>query len=93
MNICKNVDENNVPYYAASFSKDSDEFIYDNELLILKSIALRAVNLGLPEVDRREADYQDKLDKCVSKDGGNMKYNVHSEVLVNKTTQVLWSPY
>ena len=92
-NICKNVDSNNVPYYADAFSKDSDEFIYDDELLILKSIALRAVNLGFPEADRREADYQDKLDKCVSKDGGNMKYNVHSEVLVNKTTPVLWSPY
>lgn len=92
-NICKNVDANNVPYYADTFSKDSDEFIYDNELLILKAIALRAINLGFDEADRREADYQDRLQKCVAKDGGNMKFNVHAESFVNKTTPVMWSQY
>ena len=89
--ICKNVDANNNVYYSETFSKDTDEFIYDDELLILKAIALRAVNLGFPEADRRESDYQDKLEKCVTKDGGNMKFNVYEEVLVNKTTPVLWS--
>jgi hypothetical protein len=92
-NICKNFDANNNVYYSDHFEKDTDEFIYDNELLILKSIALRAVNLGLPEAERREADYVDKLEKCMAKDGGNMKFNLYAETLVNKTTPVLWSQY
>lgn len=92
-NICKNYDASNNLYYADAFSKDSDEFIYDNELLILKAIALRAVNLGFPEAERREADYQERLAKCVAKDGGNMKFSLYETNFVNKTTPVLWSQY
>jgi len=92
-NIAKYVDADNNVTYLPEFTHDTDEFVYDNELLILKAIALRSVNLGFPDADRREADYQDRLAKCVAKDGGNMKFNLNGEVLVNKTTPVLWSQY
>lgn len=92
-NICKNVDANNNVYYSDVFEHDDDIFVYDDELLILKALALRAVNLGLPEAERREADYQERLAKCVAKDGGNMKFSLYETNFVNKTTPVLWSQH
>lgn len=75
------------------FTENDDTFVLADELLILKAIALRAVNLGLPEADRREADYQNLLSLETTNDGANVKFNLFEEGLTNKTTPDEWSVY
>jgi hypothetical protein len=87
----KNVDENNVVTYLEMFEHDNNEYLLDNELLILKAIALRAKNLGLPEAQLRENDYQERLQSRMAKDGGNIKFNMYEQPIINKTTPVEWS--
>ncbi len=73
------------------FTSNEDTFLLNDELLILKAIALRAVNLGLPEADRREADYQAFLNIEMNNDGANVDFNLFESGLVNKTTPDDWS--
>lgn len=73
------------------FTSNEDSFLLDDELLILKAIALRAVNLGLPEADRREADYQTFLSIVMNNDGANVDFNLFDAGLTNKTTPDDWS--
>ncbi len=73
------------------FTSNEDTFLLDDELLILKAIALRAVNLGLPEAERREADYQTLLSIEMNNDGANVDYNLFEEGFANKTTPDDWS--
>lgn len=75
------------------FTNNEDTFLLNSELLILKAIALRAINLGLPEADRREADYRDMLAQEMTNDGANVNYNLFEECLTNKTTPDDWSSY
>jgi hypothetical protein len=79
--------------YKQVFSDNNDTFVLSDELLILKAIALRAVNLGLPEVDRREADYQRFLTLEMTNDGANVEYNKFEKGFANKTTPEDWSIY
>ena len=81
--------ENNVT--KEYFTSNEDTFLLNNELLILKSIALRAVNLGLPEAERREADYQTLLSIEMNNDGANVNYNLFETGFTNKTTPDDWS--
>lgn len=74
-----------------TFTSNEDQFMLNDELLILKAIALRAVNLGLAEADRREADYQSFLQAETVNDGANVQYNIFDGELVNKTTPSDWS--
>lgn len=76
-----------------TFTNNEDTFLLSDELLILKAIALRAINLGLPEADRRENDYQTFLALETTNDGANVKYNKYEEGFVNKTTPDDWSIY
>ena len=75
------------------FTQNDDTFLLNDELLILKAIALRAVNLGLPEVDRREAEYQKFLTLEMNNDGANVQYNMFEKGFANKTTPEDWSIY
>lgn len=75
------------------FTDNNDVFLLNNELLILKAIALRAVNLGLPEADRREAQYQKFLTLEMNNDGANVQYNMFEKGFANKTTPDDWSVY
>lgn len=75
------------------FSNNDDTFVLSDELLILKALALRAVNLGLPEVDRREQDYRDFLAIEMANDGANVEYNRFEKGFANKTTPEDWSVY
>lgn len=91
-NIAKN--NNSGSYvYKSSFSDDNDQFILDDELLILKAIALRAVNLGFPEAAQRENDYKTRLQMCMAKDAANMIYGLCEPEIYNKTTNTQWSVY
>ena len=75
------------------FTDNNDVFLLNDELLILKAIALRAVNLGLPEADRREAQYQKFLALEMNNDGANVQYNMFEKGFANKTTSEDWSVY
>lgn len=75
------------------FTQNEDTFLLSDELLILKALSLRAVNLGLPEADRREADYRDLLTIEMNNDGANVQYNLFEEGFANKTTPEDWSVY
>jgi hypothetical protein len=75
------------------FTQNEDTFLLSDELLILKALSLRAVNLGLPEADRREADYRNLLTIEMNNDGANVQYNLFEEGFVNKTTPEDWSVY
>lgn len=75
------------------FSANTDSFILPDELLILKALSLRAVNLGLPEAERREQDYRDLLALETTNDGANVDFNLFEKSLVNKTTPDDWSIY
>lgn len=87
----KYTDSNGVVTYKENFSNDDDTYLLDNELLILKAIALRAKNLGLPEAQLREQDYQERLESKMVKDGGNIQFNMFSHPYINKTTPVDWN--
>lgn len=86
--ICKN---NDTGVYSDVFTTDDDRFLMKDELLILKAMALRAVDLGLPEVQQREADYQKMLDLEMNSDGANVKFNKYNLGFFNKTTPSEWS--
>lgn len=75
------------------FTQNDDTFLLSDELLILKALSLRAVNLGLPEADRREADYRNLLTIEMNNDGANVQYNLFEEGFANKTTPEDWSVY
>ena len=75
------------------FTQNEDTFLLSDELLILKALSLRAVNLGLPEADRREADYRNLLTIEMNNDGANVQYNLFEEGFDNKTTPEDWSVY
>lgn len=75
------------------FTQNEDTFLLSDELLILKALSLRAVNLGLPEADRREADYRNLLTIEMNNDGANVQYNLFEEGFANKTTPEDWSIY
>ena len=77
--------------YKYNISNDDDEFLLDNELLILKALALRAINLGLPEAQLRDQDYRERLEAKMVKDGGNIKFNMFVQPFINKTTPVEWN--
>ena len=87
----KHVDENNVVTYKETFTHDYDEYLLDDELLILKALSLRAKNLGLPEAPLREQDYQERLESKMVKDGANIKFNQFVHPFINKTTPVEWN--
>lgn len=75
------------------FTQNEDTFLLSDELLILKALSLRAVNLGLPEADRREEDYRNLLTIEMNNDGANVQYNLFEEGFANKTTPEDWSVY
>ena len=75
------------------FTQNEDTFLLSDELLILKALSLRAVNLGLPEADRREADYRNLLTIEMNNDGANVQYNLFEKGFANKTTPEDWSVY
>ena len=75
------------------FTSNEDTFLLADELLILKAIAIRAVNLGLPEADRRESDYRNLLALEMTNDGANVRYNMFEQSVINKTTPEDWSIY
>ena len=75
------------------FTQNEDTFLLSDELLVLKALSLRAVNLGLPEADRREADYRNLLTIEMNNDGANVQYNLFEEGFANKTTPDDWSVY
>lgn len=75
------------------FTQNDDTFLLSDELLILKALSLRAVNLGLPEAERREADYRNLLAIEMNNDGANVQYNLFEEGFANKTTPDDWSVY
>lgn len=79
--------------YKEYFTQNEDTFLLSDELLILKALALRAVNLGLPEIDRREDDYQRFLALETTSDGANVQYNMFEKGFANKTTPEDWSIY
>lgn len=87
----KNVDSNGVVTYKEYFTRDDDTYLLDDELLILKAIALRAKNLGLEEAPLREQDYQERLESKMVKDGGNIQYNQFVHPFINKTTPIEWN--
>lgn len=90
-NMVKYKDSQNVTQYKGSFTDDADEFVLDDELLILKALALRSLNLGFPDAEQRERAYQLRLEMQMTKDGAMMKYSLNGEGFFNKTTPVLWS--
>ena len=90
-NVVKNVDADGVVTYRPNFEHDDDTYLLDDELLILKAIALRAKNLGLPEMTLREQDYQERLQSKMVKDGGNIKFNMFEHPFINKTTPIEWN--
>lgn len=75
------------------FTDNNDTFVLCDELLILKAIALRATNLQLPEVERRNADYREFLALEMTNDGANVQYNMFEKGFANKTTPEDWSIY
>ena len=75
------------------FTSNEDTFLIADKLLILKAIAIRAVNLGLPEADRRESDYRNLLALEMTNDGANVRYNMFEQSVINKTTPEDWSVY
>lgn len=83
--ICKNRSE-----YKPHFTDDFDEFLLNPELLILKSIALRAVNLGFEEAGARDADYRTALTLEMATDGANVYYNKFETEFEIKTTPRDW---
>ena len=87
----KYLDSNGEEAYKETFTNDNDEYVLDDELLILKAVALRAKNLGLPEATLREQDYQERLESKMVKDGGNIKFNMFEKPFINKTTPVEWN--
>ena len=87
----KVVSDSGLVTYKETFTSDDDEYALDNELLILKMLALRAKNLGLPEAPLREQDYQERLESKMVKDGGNIKFNMFVQPFINKTTPVEWN--
>ena len=87
----KYTDSNGNVTYKETFSNDEDTYLLDDELLILKAIALRAKNLGLPEAPLREQDYQERLESKMVKDGGNIMFNMYDHPFINKTTPIEWN--
>jgi len=87
----KNIDTNGVVTYKQTFTHDDDTYLLDDELLILKALSLRAVNLGLQEAPAREADYQSRLESRMVKDGGNIEFNMFEYPVINKTTPLDWN--
>lgn len=83
--ICKNRDE-----YKSHFTDDFDEFLLNPELLILKSIALRAINLGFEDASVRDSDYRTALTLEMSTDGANVYYNKFGTEFEIKTTPKDW---
>lgn len=79
--------------YRDHFAKDTDKFVLDDELLILKSMSLRAVNLGLSEAQQREAAYLSRLEKKMANDGGLYRGNIFETQDFNKTTPIDWGVY
>ena len=87
----KNVASDGTVTYKDYFTSDDDTYLLDNELLILKALALRAINLGLPEAQLRDQDYRERLENKIVRDGGNIKFNMFVKPFINKTTPVEWN--
>lgn len=87
----KEVSESELVTYKPTFTLDTDEYVLDDELLILKMMSLRAKNLGLPEMQMREQDYQERLESRMVKDGGNIQFNQFEHPFINKTTPIEWN--
>lgn len=83
--ICKNRNE-----YKPHFTDDFDEFLLNPELLILKSIYLRSVNLGFEDAGMRDSDYRTALTLEMNTDGGNVYFNKFGEDFGIKTTPKDW---
>lgn len=77
--------------YSDRLTDNTDEFVLSDELLILKAIMLRAVNLGFPEAAQRESNYLKQLEQEMADDGANVLFNTASSGFINKTTPVEWS--
>jgi hypothetical protein len=80
--------------YKQYSDNDQDEWLLDNELLILKAIELRAINLGLvSEVPNRTAQYINRLNQCIQTDSAKLNRNILGGDLVNKTSSPEWNIY
>jgi hypothetical protein len=75
------------------FSADADEFLLDNELLILGAMVARSIELEFEDEPKREQIYLDALEKAIGKDGGKMSFNLFGGRLFNKTTPLSFAPY
>lgn len=88
--VCKYLDENDEVVYKPSFTNEDDEFLLDPELLILKSIAIRSLNLEFADYQSREADYEKYLEMKMVTDGANVHKVAGGEFII-KTTPNDWS--
>ena len=90
-NTIKHTNSEGLVSYSDCLTANTDEFVLSNELLILKAIMLRAVNLGFPEAAQRESDYLKQLEHEMVDDGANILFNSALNGFFNKTTPPTWS--
>lgn len=67
-----------------TFTKNESEFLINDEVLILGSLAYRSLIMGFSDYQVREADYQTKLSQLIESDGGKRKYNAFNVEGFNK---------
>lgn len=93
-NFVKSVDPETFDVtYQDFFDKNYQTFLISDELLILKTLAVRSLTIGLEDASKREQDYQNRLSFEISKDGGKYKTNLFSSPIFNKTSPIEFQEY
>lgn len=95
-NYVKNIDdtgETPVITFSQYYTKNTDEFLLDDELLILGILWQRSLMLEFNDLALREAKFNAKLAELINKDGGLRKRNVFNDLRGGRTSGMRYSRY
>ena len=74
-NYVRSQDDAGNKTYKNIFTKDTDEFLINDDLLIAATIAARSINLQFEDAATRIAEYQELLEICKNKDSALFQSN------------------
>lgn len=95
-NFIKNIDNTGtepVITYSQLFKTNNDEFLINDELLILGILWQRSVSLGFPDVQIRESKFKEKLSSLMSDNSGLRKTNIFNRNGYRPISGMNYAPY
>lgn len=78
--------------YTNTFTKDSDVFLLDDNLLVLAAIATRSISLQLSDVNARVSEYLELLEKRKNKDQGKFQINTDQTTRTLSARKLMTNP-